>query len=332
MAVRIGLIGSGNISATHAKAVAEIADATVVAVYGPTLERAQALASRSGAKAFDALDDFFDAAPLDMVGIGTPSGLHGEHGAAAARRGIHVLVEKPLEISVARADALIDEARRAGVMLGVVFQDRMKPDVRRLKDRLDAGELGALRVVRADVPWWRPPEYYRGSRWRGTWALDGGGALMNQGVHTVDLLLWLCGPVARVFSRTATMCHDIEVEDTVVAVLEFASGALGTLAATTCAYPGRPRRIEIAGSKGAAVLIGDRLDNESPAPENASSPIVSDVSAHRDVFTDFVRALTTGSMPSCSGDEGRRSVEVIEAIYESSRLGRPVDVSRRPSA
>src|SRR5215471_4451484 len=153
MAVRIGLIGSGNIGATHARAVAEIADATLVAVYGPTLERAQALASRSGAKAFDALDDFFDAAPLDMVAIGTPSGLHGEHGAAAARRGIHVLVEKPLEISVARADALIDEARRAGVMLGVVFQDRMKPDVRRLKDRLDAGELGALRVGLADVPW-----------------------------------------------------------------------------------------------------------------------------------------------------------------------------------
>jgi predicted dehydrogenase len=332
MAVRIGLIGSGNISATHAKAVAEIPDATVVAVYGPTLERAQALADRSGAEAFDVLDDFFDAAPLDMVAIGSPSGLHGEHGAAAARKGIHVLVEKPLEISVARAGALIDAARRAGVVLGVVFQDRMKPDIRGLKHRLDAGEFGAVRVVRADVPWWRPPEYYRGSRWRGTWALDGGGALMNQGVHTVDLLLWLCGPIVRVFSRTATLCHDIEVEDTVVAVLEFANGALGTLAATTCAYPGRPRRIEIAGSRTSAVLIGDHLDGESSAPENSSSPVVSDVSAHRAVFADFIRALTTGSPPACSGEDGRRSVDVIEAIYASARTGRPVDVSSRTSA
>ena len=301
-------------------------------MYGPTLRRAETLAASSGARAYDSLEAFFDAGPLDMVAIGTPSGLHGEHGAAASRRGIHVLVEKPIEITVARTDALIAEARRARVTLGVIFQDRVKPDVRALKSRLDAGELGLSLIVRAEVPWWRPPSYYRGSSWRGTWALDGGGALMNQGIHTVDLLLWLCGPVRRVYGKTATQFHDIEVEDTAVAVLEFASGAVGTLEATTCAYPGRPRRIEITGSKGSAVLVGDGLiDGQErregqEKPQNVASPVVSDVSAHRDVFADFIRAFRAGVSPLCGGEDARRSVQLIEAIYTSSRLARPIDL------
>ncbi len=303
-------------------------------MYGPTIHRAQILAAASGAPAYDQLDAFFDSQPIDMVAIGTPSGLHGAHGAAAARRGIHVLVEKPLEITLARADALIGVADRTGVTLGVIFQDRVKPEIRDLKARLDAGEVGALRLVRAQVPWWRPPAYYRDSRWRGTWALDGGGALMNQAIHTVDLVVWLCGPVARVYGKTATQCHDIEVEDTAVAVLEFASGALGTLEATTCAFPGRPRRIEISGPLGTLVLEGDRLERggqgQAPAPQNASSPVVADVSAHRDVFLDFMHAMRTGSPPCCVGRDARRSVAVIEAIYESSRRGAPIDLATSP--
>jgi UDP-N-acetyl-2-amino-2-deoxyglucuronate dehydrogenase len=328
---RVGLIGAGNISATHARALADVDGATLAAVYGPRRERAEALARTAGAVAYDALDEFFET-PLDMVVVGTPSGLHGAHAAAAARHGIHVLVEKPLEITVARVDALIAEAARANVTLGVIFQDRVKPGVRALKAAVDGDAVGPISLVCAQVPWWRPPEYYGDSRWRGTWALDGGGALMNQAIHTVDLLLWLCGPVARVTGRTATQCHQIEVEDTAVAVLEFANGALGTLDATTCAYPGRPRRIEISGSKGTAILDGDRFDDDesrgAPAgrPQNAASPVVSDVSPHRDVFVDFIRAMTTRSAPCCAGREGRRSVQVIEAIYESSRRGGPVDV------
>jgi predicted dehydrogenase len=325
---RIGLIGSGNISATHAKAIGEIPDATIVAVYGPTLSRARALAESFGARAYDDLDAMLTSESLDMVAIGTPSGLHGEHAAAAARRGVHILVEKPLEIAVDRCDALMAEARRANVTLGVVFQDRLKPDLRTLKTRLDAGELGTPRIVRAEIPWWRPPEYYRDSRWRGTLALDGGGALMNQGIHTVDLVQWLCGPVIRVYGRTSSQCHAIEVEDTAVAVLEFAGGAIGTLFATTCAYPGRPRRVEIIGSKATALLEGDRLDpSDAARPENVASPVVSDVSAHRDVIADFITAFTRGIAPSCSGEEGRRSVQVIEAIYASSLSGKPVEIA-----
>jgi predicted dehydrogenase len=197
--------------------------------------------------------------PLDLVVIGSPSGLHAEHGIAAARQRLHVLVEKPIDVSSARADALIGEASRAGVTLGVIFQDRLKPDVRRMKALVDAGRLGAPILASAHVRWYRPPAYYEGSRWRGTRALDGGGALMNQGVHTVDLLLWLFGPVRRVSAATATRLHAIEVEDTAVAVLEFASGALGTLEAATSAFPGYSRRLELTGANGTLILDGDDL-------------------------------------------------------------------------
>jgi len=342
--MRIGLVGAGNISATHARALASIDEATLVAVYGPTRDRAEALASGAGAAAYDSLDAMLDRERLDIAIVGTPSGLHGEHGAAAARRGVHVLVEKPIEITARRADALAAEARRAGVTLGVIFQDRLKPDVRALKSLVDERALGDRLVVGAQVPWWRPPEYYRQSRWRGTWALDGGGALMNQGIHTVDLLQWLCGPAVRVFGKTSTHCHDIEVEDTAVAVIEFASGALATLQATTCAFPGRPRRIEISGATGTAILDGDRLldragqrrgpgesteqtDGSAAArPENAASAVVTDASAHRAVIVDFIDAVRRGTAPCCDACEGRRSVQLVEAIYESSRTGQPVDI------
>jgi predicted dehydrogenase len=325
------VIGAGNISATHVRALAGIAGVTLAGVYGPRLERAQAVADIGGGRGYDSLERMFAAESPDMVIVGTPSGLHGEHAAAAVRHGIHVLVEKPLEITVARVDALIAQASAAGVALGVVFQDRVKPGVRALKAAVDAEPFGRVALIRAQVPWWRPPEYYRDSRWRGTWALDGGGALMNQGIHTVDLLLWLCGPVTRVSGKAVTRCHDIEVEDTAVAILEFASGAIGTLEATTCAYPGRPRRIEISGAAGTAILDGDRFAPDvQPAadapPQNVASPVVSDVSPHRDVIADFIEACRRRRPPVCGGLDGRRSVQLIEAIYASSRLGRPIDV------
>jgi UDP-N-acetyl-2-amino-2-deoxyglucuronate dehydrogenase len=325
------VIGAGNISATHVRALAGIAGVTLAGVYGPRLERAQAVADIGGGRGYDSLERMFAAESPDMVIVGTPSGLHGEHAAAAVRHGIHVLVEKPLEITVARVDALIAHASERGVRLGVVFQDRVKPGVRALKAAVDAEPFGRVALIRAQVPWWRPPEYYRDSRWRGTWALDGGGALMNQGIHTVDLLLWLCGPVTRVSGKAVTRCHDIEVEDTAVAILEFASGAIGTLEATTCACPGRPRRIEISGAAGTAILDGDRFAPDAqPAadapPQNVASPVVSDVSPHRDVIADFIEACRRRRPPVCGGLDGRRSVQLIEAIYASSRLGRPIDV------
>ena len=305
------------------------------------------LAAQYNAGAYETLDAFLDHRPMDMVAIGTPSGLHAEHGIAAARRGLHVLVEKPIDITTLRADALIAETARAAVTLGVIFQDRLKPGIQRMKALVDTGRLGTPILATAHVKWYRPPSYYADSRWRGTLALDGGGALINQAVHTVDLLLWLFGPVRRVFGRTATRLHGIEAEDTAVAALEFASGALGTLEAATSAYPGYSRRMELTGSEGTLLLDGDELvavdlrdardggtgspiDPQSRKvgpPVSASSPVVADASAHQRVFEDFIHAVATHSAPACDGREGRRSVELVEAIYESARTNRPVDLT-----
>ncbi len=336
--IHVGILGGGNISETHARAAHETEGVEVVAVYGQNQERAARLAESYGGAVYDSLESFLSHEPLDVALIGSPSGLHAEQGVAAARRGLHVLVEKPIDTTTDRADALISECERAGVKLGVFFQDRVAPDIIKLKALVDAGALGKPILASGRVRWYRPPEYYSGSRWRGTWALDGGGALMNQGVHTVDLLLWLMGDVERVYARATTALHDIEVEDTVVATLEFKSGAVGTLEATTSVYPGYRRRVELTGSEGTLVLEHDRLvaadlrtplDNFIRATEgsgnaSASSPVVSDVSGHRKMLEDFLRAIETDAAPRCDGREGRRSVELVEAIYESSRTGRAV--------
>jgi predicted dehydrogenase len=215
-----------------------------------------------------------------------------------------------------------------------------------VKDALVAGRLGRPMLADARVKWYRPPEYYAQSVWRGTWALDGGGALMNQGVHTVDLLLWLLGDVRRVYARTLAAMHAIEVEDTAVAVLEFASGAVATLEVTTAAWPGYDRRVAITGTLGTVVIEQARVvkwDVREPALEGAaggaaaiapeapgpaaSTHLVADASAHRRVFEDFVSALDVGRPPRVDGREGRRSVALIEAIYASSRSGQPADVA-----
>jgi predicted dehydrogenase len=340
MMLHVGLIGAGNISDTHARAFLAMAGIDIAATFAPTRARAEQFAARYGGAAHDSLDTMLSQRPLDIVVIGTPSGLHAEHGIAAASRGLHVLVEKPIDVTAARADALIEAAEKSGVMLGVIFQDRLKPDVQRLKAMMEAGRLGRPILANARVKWYRPPSYYAGSRWRGTRALDGGGALINQGVHTVDLLLWLLGPVRRVFAKAITGLHAIEVEDTAVAVLEFENGAVGTLEAATSAYPGYSRQIELTGTNGTITLDGDLLaaidlqdvrDDEqatSPAARTASaaSPVVADTSAHKRVFEDFVRAITEHGAPCCDGRSGRQSAALIDAIYESARTGQPVDL------
>ena len=339
MTVSIGILGAGNISDTHARAAQAIDGVEIVAVYGANGNKASALAERMGAVAYDDLARFLDHRPMDIVAIGSPSGLHAEQAIAAARRGLHVLVEKPLDISVERIDALIAEASATRVQIGVFFQDRLRPDVAKIKKIVDAGSLGKPVLASGRVKWYRPPEYYAQSRWRGTWALDGGGALMNQGVHTVDLLLWLCGPVTRVTARTATRTHEIEVEDTAVAVLEFASGALGVLEAATSIYPGYARRVELTGSEGTLILENDRLtaiDLKNPSaqeaddaadatpPDSSHSPLVADATAHRRVIEDFIDAMRSGRAPACDAREGRKSVELVEAFYRSAREDRGV--------
>lgn len=332
MTIHIGLIGGGNITETNARAARAVSGVDIAAIYGINAERVDRLCREHGGRPYRDFEAFLTHRPLDLVIIGSPSGLHATHGIAAVLQGLHVLTEKPIDISTKRADALIGAANQSDVKLGVIFQDRLKADIQRLKQWVDEGALGDPLLVDARVKWHRPAEYYRNSKWRGTFALDGG-ALMNQGVHTVDLLLWLLGDVARVQARTATMLHAIETEDTAVAVLEFASGAIGTLQATTAAYPGYPRRLEITGSLGTVVLEHDRivaadirdgqarLVDHPPGGQNqsASSATVSDIRGHQAVLEDFIQAIEQNRAPACDGREGRRSVAVIEAIYRAAR-------------
>lgn len=337
----LGIMGGGGISDTHARAAREIEGLQVAAFYGDNPEKTAQLAERYGGTVYRDLESFLAHDALDLVIIGSPSALHAQQGIAAARRGLHVLTEKPIDVTTAQADALIKECERAQVKLGVCFQDRVAPDIARLKQLIDAGRIGKPIVCSGHVKWYRPPEYYANSRWRGRRALDGGGALMNQGVHTIDLLLWLLGDVERVYARTLTALHTIEVEDTVVATLEFRNGAVGTVEAATSIYPGYQRRVEVSGREGTIIMEHDRIvkaDLRTPGPTlvtpsagdsnaSASSPIVTDVSGHRRLIEDFLQAIETGGRPICDGAEGRRSVELIEAIYESSRRGLPVSLS-----
>jgi UDP-N-acetyl-2-amino-2-deoxyglucuronate dehydrogenase len=339
-AMRMGVIGGGGISDTHARAALSVPGIEIAAVYGVNSDKTARLAREYGGTPYGDFGRFLAHQPMDFVAIGSPSGLHGEQAIAAAQRGLHVLVEKPLEISTARADALIREIVAANVKLGVFFQDRLRPAVRDIKRAIDSGQLGAPVMISGRVKWYRPPEYYGGSRWRGTWALDGGGALMNQAIHTIDLMLWLFGRVRRVYGAAATRVHRIEVEDTATAVLEFDSGALGTIEAGTSIYPGYDRRLEVTGTCGTMILEHDRLTRtdlqsartdvstavERDTTASASSPIVSDASAHARVIDDFVRAIRTDGTPACDAPEGRRSVALVEAIYKSAKKHQAVPV------
>ena len=336
--LHVGFIGGGNITDTHIRAALAIPQLRAEAVIGTNLDRVKALADKYAIHPYCDLRLFLSHRPLDLVIIGSPSGVHAAEGIAAATEGLHVLVEKPLDITTERADDLISAARRSGVKLGVIFQDRLKPDILRLRDWIRSGKLGRILLVEASVKWYRPPEYYGNSKWRGTLRFDGGGALMNQGIHTVDLLLYLLGEINRVQAVIKTALHKIESEDTCVATLELANGAVGVLHATTAAFPGYTRKIEITGSEGTVCLEQDRITRvdlrtplkddfqTEPADQNASanSPVVNDIRGHQRIFEDFVRSIETGSTPMCDGEEGRRSLAVVEGIYRSARQAEAV--------
>jgi len=337
----LGILGGGNISRTHLRAAMEIDGVKVAAVCGQNLEKARQLADEADAAVYQDLDRFLDHRPMDVVLIGSPSGLHAEQAIAAAKRGLHVLVEKPIDIDVERADLLIRACESAGIKLGVFFQDRVAPDLQKLKSVSDSGVLGQPILMSASVRWYRPPEYYESSRWRGTPTLDGGGALMNQGIHTVDLLLWLCGDVSSVWSRAITALHRIEVEDTLVASFQFSNGAIGNLEVATSCFPSFSRRIDLTWSQGTITIEDDRIrsvDLREPieglcagsrqtSDERATSPVVSNTQGHRSIIEDFVNAIALNREPLCDGREATRSVQLVNAIYQSSGTGAVVELN-----
>jgi predicted dehydrogenase len=334
------------ISRFHARAVAELRNARLVACCSANPESALRFAEEHSCTAYEDLPAMLADPAVDVVSICSPSGAHMEAALAAARAGKHVIVEKPLEVTVARCDRIIRECEKHGVSLATIFPSRFHESSRLLKKAVDQGRFGKVTLGDAYVKWFRTQKYYDSGAWRGTWKLDGGGALMNQAIHSVDLLVWLMGPVESVAAHTAMLAHErIEVEDVAVASLRFASGALGTIEASTAAYPGYLKRIEISGSHGTAVLeeedikvwdfartlksdtaLRERMAGKTKTGGGAADPAAIGHHAHAAQFKDFLQAIQKGTTPSIDGHEGRRSVEVIEAIYKSAKTGKAVRI------
>ena len=344
MAVGFAIVGTGMISRFHARALADVRGAKLVACCDSRAEAAERFAEEEGCTGYTDLKKMLADERVDAVSICTPSGAHLDPAVAAAKAGKHVIIEKPLEVTTRRCDRIIAACEENGVKLSTVFQSRFSDSSVTLKKAVEAGRFGRMTLGDAYVKWYRSQEYYDSGAWRGTWKLDGGGALMNQAIHAVDLLVWLMGPVAEVRAQMATVAHErIEVEDIATATLRFASGALGVIEASTAIYPGYLKRIELHGTEGSAALEeadivrwdfaksgrGDAavlkaMEASKSGGGGAADPSAIDYSGHAKQFRDFVSAIKNDRPAAIDGHEGRRSVEVITAIYKSAQTGRAV--------
>ncbi|MDR3710725.1 MAG: Gfo/Idh/MocA family oxidoreductase [Capsulimonadaceae bacterium] len=361
--VGFGIVGCGTISATHAGAIEGLTAAHLAACCDVVPERAEQFAkahSISPEHTHVSLNTFLKDTAVDVVSVCTPSGMHAQIGIEALLSGRPTIVEKPMDISVAACNALNDVQRRTGLPLGVISQHRFDAASIQARGLVDHGALGRIVLVEAQIKWHRTQEYYDSGDWRGTWALDGGGALMNQGVHTVDLMRWLCGPVVSVYAVARTAAHKrIEVEDVVCATLTFANGAIGNLVASTAAYPGFPATLSLHGEAGSVVISGDVLDTVATktrvdvtggqviahhalqvaqggtktaetlkAEEDASAEGETQSTewgdAHQAQLAEFVTAVRDKRAPAVDGVAGLHAVEVVCAVYESARTGKTV--------
>lgn len=344
MAMGFGIIGCGMISNFHAKAIADVDGAELVACFDMVKESADRLAKATGCTAYYNLDEMLADPKVDIVTIGTPSGAHMDPAVAAAKAGKHVIVEKPLEITLEKCDRIIDECNKAGVVVSTIFPSRFHDSSQKIRKAIEGGRFGKMTVGDAYIKWYRTQEYYDSGAWRGTWGLDGGGALMNQAIHTVDLLSWFMGPVAEISAKTALLGHTgIEVEDVAVASLRFASGALGVIEASTAIYPGYLKRVELHGLTGSAMMeeedivkwdfaeeasedaaIKEQMANQKSGGGGAADPAAIGHHGHTHQFQDVVDAIREGRQPSIDGPEGRRSVEIILAIYKAAETGQTI--------
>lgn len=345
--VRFGIIGCGVIAPAHAQAIGAIPGARLVAVADVVAEKAQRLADMYSATPYTNPVEMLEREQLDVVNVCVPSGLHGELACHVMRSGRHVIVEKPMEVSREAIARMLGVQREMGVKLAVISQHRFDPATQQVYALARQEAFGRLVLGNAQIPWWRSQEYYDSGAWRGTWELDGGGVLMNQGIHSIDVLQWLMGPVRTVYAYTETRAHRMQTEDVAVAVLRFANGALGTISGTTGAYPGLGARIEIYGDRGSAVIADDQLatlrlaadDGTSGAshtenaihasnrPTAAREPGALDIASHAAQITDMLQAIGENRPPLVDGEEGRRPVEVILGIYESARTHSEVTLS-----
>jgi len=340
--VRFGIIGCGMIAEFHNKGIEKCPRAELYAVSDNVAERAEEFAAKHGvSRCFKDYRRMVELPDLDAVCICTPSGLHAEAAIVAAQAKKHILCEKPLDVTLEKIDKMLEAVRRNGVKLGAIFQSRVQSDTQRVKHAIEQGVLG--RILQADLrtKWYRTQEYYDSGAWRGTFALDGGGCLMNQGVHGVDLSQWLVGPVTSVWGKVATVNHNIEVEDSAYAIVELAGGGRGAIIGSTCAYPGYPTCIEIHGEKGsiciqdARIVSWDVIDQEPPEDLKigggegvggaGDAKAISSL-GHEILVADLAQAILENREPIISGAEARTAVAIILAIYQSSREGRAVAI------
>ncbi|CAN5354076.1 Gfo/Idh/MocA family oxidoreductase [soil metagenome] len=344
------IVGCGMIARFHVKALQAIPGTHVAAVVSRNPANGTTFLAETGlppCPVFATLEEALKAPSVDAVIITTPSGAHKEPALLAAAAGKHVVVEKPLEITPARCDDIINGCAKHGVKLCTIFPSRFADSSVVLKQAVEAGRFGRLTLGETTCKWWRSQEYYDEGGWKGTQALDGGGALMNQAIHSVDLLLWMMGDAISVTGFTAMLAHErIEVEDTAAAVIRFKSGALGVIQATTSVHPGYPKTIAVHGDKGSAVIEQEdvlRWDFQPATPQDdevrarfaakvgasggAADPKAISFEGHRRQLADFFEAIQKDRAPAVDGREGRKAVELICAIYESNRTGQTVQIA-----
>ncbi|MFP4056798.1 MAG: Gfo/Idh/MocA family protein [Candidatus Brocadiia bacterium] len=349
---QFALIGCGMVGQHHITAIEGVRGARLAAICDVNEQAARRFADANDVPWYTDYHEMLEAQPeVDVVNVCTPSGLHLEPALAAIEAERHCVVEKPLEITLDRCDQLIEAADRAGVHLATIFPSRFGAAARELRKALDQGRFGRLTIGDAIVRWWRTQDYYDSGGWRGTWKLDGGGALMNQSIHCVDLIQWYMGDAKAVSAIAGCLAHErIEVEDAAIVAVEWANGAFGVVQGTTAAWPGFDKRIAISGDAGSAVLEEDRLtvwqfqrerqrDQKVRAGQagaedhgsGASDPMAFSPENHRRQLADFCKAIDKGTRPLVDGREGRKAVEIILAAYRSAETGRRVELPLDPS-
>lgn len=334
--IAVGLLGLGTIGTSHARALHELRERAALVAYSGGDHRRVAEAGWPDATARE-VEDLVADDEVDVVAVCSPSGAHAAHARAALEAGKHVVVEKPLALSVADAEAIIADADRRSLTVSVISQRRLEPEVRAVKEALDAGRLGRIHLATTQVHWWRDESYYTAAAWRGDPA-RGGGSLLNQGVHNVDLLHWLAGPAAAVTAQSATLAHDTDAEDTTVATIRFASGALGLVSTSTATPPGDPATLTLHCGRG-VVEIGQgeirRWDVDGvPAPSvgaegegigvGASDPTAIGIAGHVQQWADVLTAISDREPATITGRDGAGTVRLLEAITTAARTGRLV--------
>ena len=338
--IGFGIVGCGVVADYHIGAIEEIDGADLVSVYSRSESSARDTGEKHDVPWFTDHLEMYESDQLDVVCICTPSGVRIPIVTDAVDAGKHLIVEKPLAVNITDMDLIISQAGAKGIKLMGVFQLRYGPAARRVKRAVQEGKLGKVVLGDAYIKWFRPQEYYDSADWRGNWGLEGGGALMTQGSHNVDLLQWIMGPVKRVYARMGTLVHDVEVEDTVVAALEYENGALGVIEATTASHPGLPAKLEFSGSQGTIVMEADQVtlwDVEGESSESAEAETTDLAKAasdsktfgtegHKAQIAEMVHILNEGGEPEIDGPESRKAVELILAIYQSARTGQPVEL------